>query len=94
MKRLVAIQPLSGYRLHVRFDDGVEGDADLSRLVGHGVFAAWGDPAQFSRVSINRDGAPEWPGEIDLCPDQLYLEVTGKPVKELFPDWQTEPPHA
>ena len=94
MKRLVAIQALSGYRLHVRFDDGVEGDADLKRLVGQGVFSAWSDPAEFARVRINADGAPEWAGEIDLCPDQLYMEVTGKTVNEVFPAWQTEARHA
>ena len=94
MKRLVVIQPLGNYRLRVRFDDGVEGDVDLSRLVGQGVFAAWRDPAQFARVRVNADGAAEWPGEIDLCPDQLYLEVTGQPVELLFPAWQTEPAHA
>ena len=94
MKRLVAIESQPGYRLRLRFADGVEGTVDLSRLVGQGVFASWRDPAQFARVRVNADGAAEWPGEIDLCPDQLYLEVTGQDVRQLFPDWQTEAAHA
>ena len=24
-------------------------------------------------------------GEIDMCPDALYLRLTGKPVDEIFP---------
>jgi hypothetical protein len=26
-----------------------------------------------------------WPGEVDLCPDALYLDVTGKRAEEIFP---------
>jgi hypothetical protein len=27
-----------------------------------------------------------WPGELDLCPDELYLQVTGRQVGHVFPD--------
>ena len=94
MKRIVSIQPLPGHQLKLRFDDGVEGMVDLSGLVGRGVFAAWEDPAFFAQVKVNAHGTVEWPGEIDLCPDQLYMEATGLGVRDLFPNWQTEPVHA
>ena len=94
MKRLVSIQALAGHRLHLRFDDGVEGVVDLSALVGKGVFAAWNNLAHFARARVNSLGAAEWDDEIDLCPDQLYLQLTGKSVEELFPNWQPEAAHA
>ena len=49
------VKPLAGYRMWVRFSDGVEGEADLSHLVGSGVFKAWEDTAFFKRAHI-RDG--------------------------------------
>lgn len=95
MKRITSVQPLPGHQLQLRFDDGVEGVVDLSAEVGHGVFAAWRDVTHFSSVRLVLGGrALEWPGEIDLCADALYLEVTGKRVEDIFPHWQPEPAHA
>ena len=95
MKHITSIQPLPGYRLKLRFDDGVEGVVDLSAEVGKGVFAAWNDVNHFAKVEMVHNGrALEWPGEIDLCADALYLEITGMKVEELFPNWQPETAHA
>ena len=85
MNRIAEIMPRDNYTLWLRFDDGVEGTVDLSHLVGRGAFAAWNDPAVFGKARITEAGAVEWPGEIDLCPDSLYLKVTGKTPKEAFP---------
>ena len=90
MKRVIAIQPLPDFRLQLRFDDGVEGTVSLSHLVGKGVFSAWKDVEHFKRVRIGEFGEPVWDGEIDLCPDALYMEVTGKTTEELFPQWKQE----
>ena len=95
MKRITTVEPLPGYKLKLRFDDGVEGAVDLSAEVGKGIFAAWSDPEHFVQVMLAHGGrALAWPGEIDLCADALYLEVTGMKVGELFPDWKVEPTHA
>ena len=85
MNRIEEVNPLDGYALWIRFDDGIEGTADLSHLAGRGVFAAWNDPDVFGMVRITESGAVEWPGEIDLCSDSLYLRVTGKTPEEAFP---------
>jgi len=77
MNRIEEVKPLRGYTLWLRFEDGVEGTADLSHLVGRGVFAVWNDPDVFGMVRITESGVVEWPGEIDLCSDLLYLEVGG-----------------
>ena len=64
----------------------LEGVVDLSHLVGTGVFSAWEDPAQFEAVEVAEFGAPEWPGGIDLCPDSLYMQITGKNLEEIQED--------
>ena len=95
MKRITAVQPLPDHKLKLCFDDGVEGVVNLSAEVGKGVFAAWNDVNHFAAVKIVHHGrALEWPGEIDLCADALYLEITGMKVEELFPNWQPETAHA
>jgi hypothetical protein len=93
MNRIIAFEVLDNYCLRLRFDDGVEGTVDLSRLVGQGVFAAWRDYAFFRGAFLAAQGALTWPGELDLCPDALYLEVTGKRPEDLFPDLRTVAGH-
>jgi len=76
MHRIVSAHALSGYRLSLRFEDGIEGEVDLTELVGKGVFAAWADPAEFERVFIDPENhTVAWPGGIDLCPESLYQDV-------------------
>jgi hypothetical protein len=48
MKRIVEAKPLADYRIWVRFEDGVEGVADLSRHAGRGVFKLWVQPGAFA----------------------------------------------
>src|SRR5256885_839012 len=83
--RITDAKALPGFRLELRFDDGERGVVDLSSLVGRGVFAAWQEPGVFEQVSITPQGAVEWPQEIDLCPDALYMQLTGKSAEEIFP---------
>ena len=77
--RIVAAEARPHYRLWVRFQDGVEGEADLSDVAGRGVFARWSEkPEEFSKVEVDPEtGAPTWPGGLDVAPDRLYAEVAG-----------------
>jgi hypothetical protein len=79
------VRALPDYRLWLRYADGVTGEVDLSYLVGKGVFALWNDPRRFGQVHISRHGSIAWTDEVEMCPDALYLEITGKNVYELFP---------
>ena len=94
MKRISALKPLPNYRLWIRYRDGVEGAVDLSDYVGQGVFALWNDPAAFQAVRIGDFGQPIWSDTVDLCPDALYLKVTGLRPEELFPALAVEDAHA
>ena len=69
-----------GYRLWIRFSDGVEGEVSLAHLRGRGVFAAWEDSEVFRSVSVDSEsGTVVWPGGIDLAPDALYLKLIEEP---------------
>ena len=75
---------MEDYRLWLKYSDGTEGAVDLSHLAGKGVFAAWNDYAVFKKVSIGKSGELLWDKDLDLCPDALYLQLTGKKPQELF----------
>ena len=81
--KIVHAKPLPDFRLEVAFDDGETGVVDLSHLAGRGVFEAWNMPDVFESVRVTEFGAVEWPGELDLCPDSLYLKMTGRLPIEL-----------
>lgn len=85
MNRITDVRVLNGYRIWLRFADGVEGDVDLSDLAGRGVFSAWSDRLFFESARISTSGALEWGSNLDLCPDSLYLRLTGKTPEEIFP---------
>ena len=75
--RVADAQPLDGFRLRIRFVDGLAGEVDMSALVrspAAGVFAQLADPALFAQVFVEH-GAVTWPGEIDLAPDAMHAEI-------------------
>lgn len=84
------VKPLAGYRMRIRFSDGVEGEADLSHLVGSGVFKAWEDSAFFNKAHIRDGYYVAWDDGVDLSPDTLYIYVTGKTWGELYPPKKPE----
>jgi len=78
MKQIVAVNVLEGYRVWLRFADGVEGVVDFSTKPRVGVYAAWQDYAFFRRARVGAHGDLVWDDEIDFCPDALWLQVTGQ----------------
>jgi hypothetical protein len=94
MIKLVEAQPLSGYKLWLKFEDGTAGVVDLSRLAGKGVFEAWKEYGNFKIVSIHNGRWLEWAGEIDIDADSLYLKLTGKKPEDLFPALKEDPNYA
>ncbi len=84
MTRPVEVEPRDGFRIWIRYDDGASGVIDLSHLAGRGVFAAWNDPGRFEDVHIAPHGGIAWRSDIELCPDALYLELTGTPAEDVL----------
>ena len=76
--RPTAVEAREGYRIWLRYSDGSDGEVDLSHLAGGGVFEAWNDRACFEAVRITEYDAIAWGEELELCPDALYMQLTGK----------------
>ena len=84
--KAVQVEALPDHHIRVRFEDGEEGVVDLSRFAGRGVFRVWNQEGAFERVQIGVSGEIEWSDEAAICPDALYLEITGRDVEEMFPN--------
>lgn len=94
MFKPIDVKARPGYRIWVRYADGVEGEVDLSHLAGRGVFSLWNDYGEFEMVHVGPGGAIAWSNEIDLCPDAIYMRITGKTPEEVFRNLATCPPDA
>jgi len=94
MIQVEKVHTLDNYKLELRFNDGTAGIVDVSSFVGIGVFAAWQDERFFQTVEIGESGELKWGEDIDLCPDALYLNLTGKSVEELYPQLAEEVSYA
>jgi hypothetical protein len=82
--RVVSVEASRGYRLRVRFVDGLEGIVDMSRLVTSpdaGVFAALADSEAFNRAFVAL-GAVCWPDGLDIAPDAIYAEIKASDRRE------------
>jgi hypothetical protein len=78
--RVAAVTALPGWRLRVRFNDGLEGEVEMEREVhgpDAGVFADLADPERFAAVQVQL-GVVTWPGDIDLAPDAMHAEIKAK----------------
>ncbi len=72
MSRITAAEYVTGYIVWLRFDDGLEGEVDLSRELHGPVFEPLRDVAFFRQVQLH----PElktlvWPKGADLAPEFL-----------------------
>ena len=82
LKDIVEAIPLEGYRVRLRFEDGVAGELDLSALMRfEGVFAPLKDLTRFRELRVHPElGTIYWPNGADLDPAVLYARVTGTPI--------------
>ena len=71
---VVEVNAEPGFRLRVRFADGLCGSIRLAPEEMQGVLAPLRDLHYFTRVFLDH-GAVAWPGEIDLAPDAMYRQV-------------------
>lgn len=84
--RVVRVRHLKDYELEIRFSDGTVANLDLrGRIVGRGgVFEPLKSIDFFACVCVDPEaGTLVWPNGVDLCPDVLYAEATGKQISEL-----------
>ena len=74
---LTEAAPLDDYKVHLRFEDGLAADIDLSYLLDRGpVFEPLRDMEYFRKLRIEEFGTTiEWPNEADIAPETLYDHV-------------------
>lgn len=90
----VRVEARPNYRIYLEFSDGAVGEIDLSDFAGSEVFERWKDPEFFRLVHVGDHREIKWDDEIELCADSLYLKLTGKSPKQIFPNLRREQPHA
>lgn len=71
--KVIAVRPLPKHRLELRFANGELRVFDATPYLDRGVFVALTDEACFAQARVVA-GSIEWPGEIDLSYDTLYLD--------------------
>ena len=82
----VKVKPLEKYSIHVAFSNGVEGVVDLGHLARKGVFQEWDKDDLFAQVHINDYGVIAWNDQIDICPDNVWLQLNHL----TFEQWQQQ----
>ena len=71
--RVVEVRPWDGYKLWLRFQDGVSGTVDLSAELWGPMFEPLKDVTLFAQVAVHRElETVTWPNGADLAPEFLY----------------------
>ena len=76
LTKVVELQVVGPYRLHVRFNTGQEGTHDCARLVQEPgpMIEPLRDAGFFARALLEF-GAPTWPNGFDMSPEWLRREM-------------------
>jgi hypothetical protein len=79
---LLDAKPSSGYAVHVRFEDGLTAEVDLSYLLDYGgVFEPLRDVGYFRRLQADPEaGTIVWPNKADIAPETLYAQAQRRPA--------------
>jgi hypothetical protein len=74
---LIEATPTEGYTVHVRFEDELTADLDLSYLLDYGgVFEPLRDPQYFRELRADGEaGTIVWPNQADIAPETLYAQA-------------------
>lgn len=59
------------YRIHITFQDGIEGTIDFALWLDGPVFEPLKDPQYFQRFFVD-GGTVAWPNGADIAPETLY----------------------
>lgn len=82
LKDIVEVSVRSSHKLWLRFEDGVNGEVDITAATGFaGVFAPLREESAFADVAVNKElGTVQWPNGADLDPAILYAMLSGVQV--------------
>jgi uncharacterized protein DUF2442 len=79
---LIEATPVEDYTVHLRFEDGLSADVDLSYLLDYGgVFEPLRDLDYFRQLRTDAEaGTIVWPNEADIAPETLYARAQRHPA--------------
>ena len=76
LPHVTEVDVVGDHRLRLRFEDGTEGQVDLSKWRWHGVFEPLADPDYFREVKLDDElGTIVWPNGADFAPEALQRWV-------------------
>jgi Protein of unknown function (DUF2442) len=76
---VTAVEVVGDHRLRLRFEDGADGEVDLSEWEWRGVFEPLADPDYFRQVELDHElGTIVWPNGADIAPETLHSWVIGR----------------
>ncbi len=71
--RVISVHPLPDYKLSLAFNNGERRVFDVKPLLSFPAFAPLKNEMLFHAVRV-QFGTICWPGNIDYCPDTLYMQ--------------------
>jgi hypothetical protein len=84
LPRIVEARVLHDRVVHLRFDDGLEGEVDLGPDLWGPVYEPLADDAEFGRMYIDMESIA-WPSGADMAPEPLYDQVAVAQGREPLP---------
>jgi len=81
--RVQEVEPLEGFRVRLKFEDGTQKEVDLERYLHGPIFEPIRRDLRVFRGVRVEEGTIVWENGADIDPDVLYYE--------LMPAWMEEP---
>lgn len=83
----IKVKALDNYIIWLKYDDGAEGEINISHLARKGIFKQWDKNNFFAKVYIDKQSKSiAWNDDIQLCPNTLYLKLR----KTSYAKWHTQ----
>lgn len=77
---VIDVRPAGDWRIWVKFEDGVQGEVDISSLRGKPRFLPLEDEAFFNRVHVHPDEkVVSWGADMEIGPVGMYDMLARKP---------------
>jgi len=74
--KVVEARHLQGYKIWLRFADGLEGEIDLENVLWGPAFKPLRDVAKFAQLRVDPEWhSITWPGDIDIAPESLHARL-------------------
>ena len=74
--KIVEVKPLDGYKIWLRFQNGVSGTVDLAAELWGPMFEPLNDVRLFAQVTVHPElHTVTWPNGADFSPEFLYQQA-------------------